>query len=121
MSVISVSHAACVNREFIRLETFQVETLISDSGSNRDSGSTGENSSVPFAGSHLNIGSNIGASLTTDNNMDMGAFMGGMDMDMGSFSGGRSVSVETTTINGRTVEKTTVVENGVTTVTTREF
>ena len=116
MSVISVSHAACVNREFIRLET-----LISDSGSNRDSGSTGENSGVPFAGSHLNIGSNIGESLTTDHNIDMGAFMGGMDMDMGSFSGGRSVSVETTTINGRTIEKTTVVENGVTTVTTREF
>lgn len=35
--------------------------------------------------------------------------------------GSRSVSVETTTINGRTIEKTTVVENGVTTVTTREF
>merc|ERR1711953_709944 len=40
------------------------------------------------------------------------------NMNMG---GGRSVSVETTTINGRTIEKTTVVENGVTTVTTREF
>ena len=41
---------------------------------------------------------------------------------MDGFSeGGRSVSVETTTINGRTIEKTTVVENGVTTVTTREF
>ena len=51
--------------------------------------------------------------------MDMGAFMG--NMDMGFSGGGRSVSVETTTINGRTIEKTTVVENGVTTVTTREF
>ena len=48
--------------------------------------------------------------------------MGNMDMgNMGGFGGGRSVSVETTTINGRTIEKTTVVENGVTTVTTREF
>ena len=60
-------------------------------------------------------------------NMDMGAFTGNMDMssfgnmDMGFSGGGRSVSVETTTINGRTIEKTTVVENGVTTVTTREF
>ena len=51
--------------------------------------------------------------------MDMGAFMG--NMDMGFSVGGRSVSVETTTINGRTVETTTVVENGVTTFTTREF
>ena len=110
-----MSHVACVNHEFIRLET-----LMSDSGSNRDSESTRENSGVPFAGSDLNIGSNIDASLTS-HNMDMGDFTGGMDMDMGSFSGGRSVSVETTKINGRTIEKTTVVENGVTTVTTREF
>ena len=55
--------------------------------------------------------------------------MGGYGMDMGGWGnidsgfpeGGRSVSVETTTINGRTIEKTTVVENGVTTVTTKEF
>ena len=51
--------------------------------------------------------------------MDMGAFMG--NMDTGFPEGGRSVSVETTIINGRTIEKTTVVENGVTTVTTKEF
>ena len=50
--------------------------------------------------------------------MDMSSF-GNMDMNFSG--GGRSVSVETTTINGRTIEKTTVVENGVTTVTTREF
>ena len=43
------------------------------------------------------------------------------NMDMGFSGGGRSVSVETTTINGRTIEKTTVVENGVTTVTTKEL
>ena len=60
-------------------------------------------------------------------NMNMGAFMGNMDMssfgnmDMGFSGGGRSVSVETTTVNGRTIEKTTVVENGVTTVTTKEL
>ena len=59
--------------------------------------------------------------------MDMGGFTGNMDIssfsntDMGFSGGSRSVSVETTTINGRTIEKTTVVENGVTTVTTREF
>ena len=51
--------------------------------------------------------------------MDMAAFMG--NMDPGFSEGGRSVSVETTIINGRTIEKTTVVENGVTTVTTKEF
>ena len=60
-------------------------------------------------------------------NLDMGGFTGNMDMssfsnmDMGFSGGSRSVSVSTTTINGRTVETTTVVENGVTTVTTREF
>merc|ERR1712193_133689 len=51
--------------------------------------------------------------------MDMGGFMG--NMNTGFPEGGRSVSTETTYINGRTIEKTTVVENGVTTVTTREF
>jgi len=71
---------------------------------------------------NMNMNMNMGGC-----NMDMGAFTGNMDMssfgnmDMGFSGGGRSVSVETTTINGRTIEKTTVVENGVTTVTTREF
>ena len=68
-----------------------------------------------------------GSRWTGGCNLDMGGFTGNMDissfsnMDMGFSGGSRSVSVETTTINGRTVETTTVVENGVTTVTTREF
>merc|ERR1719447_190205 len=64
-----------------------------------------------------------------DNSAGENMNMGGYGMDMGGWGnmdsdfpeGGRSVSVETTTINGRTIEKTTVVENGVTTVTTKEF
>ena len=47
------------------------------------------------------------------------AFMN--NITMGSSSSGRSGSVETRAINGRTIEKTTVIENGVTTVTKKEF
>ena len=43
------------------------------------------------------------------------------DMAAAGECSGDYVNVETTTINGRTIEKTTVVKNGVTTVTTKEF
>ena len=45
----------------------------------------------------------------------------GYETPMGFSGGGRSVNVVTETVNGRTIETTTVVENGVTTVTTREW
>ena len=103
----------------------QMKTLIVDSESNK------ENKRVPLTGSKMKnyhlMGANIGAPMTSHNmdmrafscNMGMGAFMN--NMTMGSSSSGRSGSVETRAINGRTIEKTTVIENGVTTVTKKEF
>ena len=60
----------------------------------------------------------MGGNMNMDMNMDMSSFG---NMDMGTSGETRCVCVEKTTENGRTIEKTTVIENGVTTVTTREI
>ena len=103
-----------------------MKTLIFESESNK------ENICVPLTGNKMKMERNMGAPMTS-HNMDMRAFMGntvscdmGMgtfmkNMDMGSSSSGRSLSVETRTINGRTIDKTTVIKNGVTNITTKEF